>query len=134
MDLLFPDTGLVYQMSAVLTNKVNYHLYTNNYTPTLSTVLGDLTEAAWSGYAAITQQFSDFTLNGVAAHNGYAIAPPITFANSSGVSQTAYGYYVTDHSNATLLAVALFDTPLVLPTGVGGNVTPVWGDYSGLSS
>lgn len=135
MDLLFPDDGLVYQLSQILQTNVTYRLFTNAITPTLSTVWANMTEAAWSGYAAQTQSWSDFTINGVAAHNGFALASPISFDNTSGSTQQAYGYYVTDPSNTKLLAVALFDgAPISIPTGTSYNVVPTWGDFSGLSS
>jgi hypothetical protein len=135
MDLLFPDDGLIYQLKSILSSTVNYHLFTNNVVPTLSTVLSGLTEAAWSGYAPIGQNWSDFTMNGVAGHNGYGIAPPITFSNSSGSPVTAYGYYVTDTTNTILLAIALFDSaPITIAAGGTWNVVPIWGDFSGLSS
>lgn len=135
MDLLFPDQGLVYQLSQILNTTVNFHLYTNNLTPTLSTTLSALTEAAWTGYALVGQNWTNFTLSGVAAHNGYAIAPPITFNNGSGSTQTAYGYYVTDSANTILLAVARFDSaPISIPAGGNYPVVPTWGDFSGLSA
>jgi hypothetical protein len=135
MDLLFPDQGLVYQLQQVLTAGVNYHLFTNNITPGLSTTLSGLTEAAWGGYAAISQSWSNFSTNGVSGHNGFAIAAPINFANSSGSPQSAYGYYVTDSGNTKLLAVALFDSaPVTEPSGSQFTVVPTWGDFSQLSS
>ena len=135
MDLLFPDEGLVYQLSQILQTNVTYRLFTNNIVPTLSTVKASLTEAAWGGYAPVTQDWTAFTINGVAAHNGFGIAPPIAFPNTSGSTQQAYGYYVTDPTNTMLLAVALFDgAPVSIPTGTSYNVVPTWGDFSGLSS
>lgn len=135
MDLLFPDNGLVNQLSRILTPGVHFHLFTNNVVPTLSTTLAGLTEAAWTGYAVVSQAWSDFTINGVAAHSGYAIAPPIIFTNGTGAPVTAYGYYVTDNADAILLAVALFDAPpqTIAPAGTL-SVVPTWGDFSQLSS
>lgn len=135
MDLLFPDQGLVYQLRQILTAGVKYHLYTNNVTPTLSTTLAALTEAAWGGYVALSQSWTNYTINGFTGHAGYALAPPITFFNTSGAPVTAYGYYVTDNANALLLAVARFDSaPITIPDGQSWNVVPTWGDFSGLSS
>lgn len=137
MDLLFPDQGLVYQLEQILTAGVKYRLFTNNVTPTLSTVLSGLTEAAFSGYAAVSQSWSNFTTNGVSGHNGFAIAAPINFTNSSGSPVSVYGYYVTDPASSPtmLLAVALFDSgPLVIAAGGQATVVPTWGDFSQLSS
>lgn len=135
MDLLFPDQGLVYQLGQILQTNVSYRLFVNNIVPNLSTLLANLTEAAWSGYAAVPQNWTDFTIFGVAAHNGFGLAPPISFSNTSGATVTAYGYFVTDPGNTLLLAVALFDgAPVSIPTGTSYNVVPTWGDFSGLSS
>jgi hypothetical protein len=135
MNLLFPDSGLVEQLKRVLTGSVHYHLYTNNLTPTLATVLGDFTEAAWTSYAVATRTWTDFATNGVAAHNGYALATPIAFLNTSGATVNPYGYYVTDTGDAILLACARFDGP-PSPIVNGGSllVVPTWGDFSQLSS
>lgn len=129
MTLLFPDDGLVMQLERILTASVKYHLFTNNIVPDTDTVIGDLTEAAWTGYAAVTQGVADFTVKGVASHQGYAIAPAIEFDNSSGGDVDAYGYYVTDTGVTKLLAIALFDSaPVTIPDGGTQAVIPVWGD------
>jgi hypothetical protein len=135
MDLLFPDQGLVYQIEQILAAGVRYHLFVNNITPTLGTVLSGLTEASFTGYASVSLSWSNYTLNGVSGHNGYALAPPIVFTNSSGSPQNVYGYYVTDSANTLLLAVALFDSaPVSIPNGGTETVLPTWGDFSQLSS
>jgi hypothetical protein len=135
MDLLFPDEGLVYQLSKTLATAVKYHLYTNALVPTLSTVLANLTEATWAGYVSVAQDWTAFTIQGVSAHNGYAIAPPINFTNTSGAPVSAYGYYVTDSGATKLLAVAAFDSPPITIANLGNySVTPTWGNFSALSS
>jgi hypothetical protein len=137
MDLLFPDQGLPYQLQQILTPGVKYRLFANDVMPTLDTVLADLTEAAWPGYGGpILRNWANYTSNGVSGHNGFAIAPAITFGNTSGVPQSAYGYYVTDPAGSPtkLLAVARFDSaPVVIPNGGTTIVIPTWGDFSQLS-
>jgi len=135
MNLLFPDEGLVTQLTRILNGTVRYHLYTNNLTPDLDTVLGDLTEAAWTGYASVTKTFSDYTISGVAGHAGYAIAAPTSFSNGSGSPVNTYGYYVTDSGSTLLLAIARFDgAPLSIAAAGSLPVVPVWGDFSQLSA
>jgi len=135
MNLLFPDDGLVYQMQQILTAQVKYHLFVNNYTPTLGDTIASFTEATWTGYTIPTVAWSDFAINGVTGHNGYAIAPPVFFANSSGADQSAYGYFVTDLAISKLIAVARFDSPpVVVPSGQALPVVPVWGDFSQFST
>lgn len=135
MDLIFPDQGLVFQLSQTLQGGVRYHLFTNNIVPALGTTLADLVEATWAGYANVLQSWSDYTTTGVSGHNGFAIAPPINFGNTSGSPQSAYGYYVTDAGITLLLAVAAFDSPpVVIPNGGSESVVPTWGNLSELSS
>lgn len=135
MDLIFPDDGLVEQLKRILNGTVKYHLFTNNVTPTLADTVATYTEASWTGYAAVSKTFTDYTINGVSGHNGFAIASPIAFSNTSGSSQNAYGYYVTDSGGTILLAAARFDSaPVSIPNGGSTSVVPVWGDYSQLSS
>jgi hypothetical protein len=135
MDLLFPDDGLVYQLQKILATTVKYRLFTNNVTPTLAFTVASLTEAAWAGYAAVSQDISNYTVIGVSGHNGYALAAPVAFSNTSGAPVTPYGYFVTDNGGTKLLAVARFDAaPVTIPDGQSYNVVPVWGDFSGLTS
>lgn len=135
MDQLFPNEGLVSQLYAILATTPVWRLYTNNVPPQLTTILALLFEGAWAGYAAVPQGAGNFTISGVAGNNGYAIAPPITFANTSGAPVTVYGYYVTDAANTMLLAIAQFDgAPLTIEDGDTLPVVPIWGDFSGLGS
>lgn len=134
MDLIFPDDGLVEQLTRILNGGIKYHLFTNNVTPDLGDIVSTYTEAAWTGYAAVAQSFSDYAINGVSGHNGFAIATPISFSNSSGGSVNAYGYYVTNTAGTKLLAAARFDSaPVSIPNSGSTQVVPVWGDLSQLS-
>jgi len=135
MDLIFPDNGLVFQLEQILNATVKYRLFTNNITPSLSDTVSTYTEAVFSGYAPVSQTFSNFTLNGVTGHNGYALAAPINFTNSSGSSVNVYGYFVTDTTGTILLAAARFDSaPVAIPGGGSTQVVPTWGDFSQLTS
>ena len=138
MDLLFPDEGLVYQLQQILTPGVRYRLFTAPAAITLGQTLASLTEAAWSGYVPVLQHWSDYAgLSGVSGHNGFGIAAPISFNNTSAVPVSAYGYYVTDPAGppTKLLAIALFDNPPVnIPAGGSTTVVPTWGDFSFLAS
>lgn len=134
MQQIYPDEGLVSQLMRIMGDDVKYHLYTNDITPDRATVLADFTEAAFTGYAAVTVEAADFTIDGVSAHVGYIQAPPITFTNGSGVDQDAYGYYVTDAGSTEVLAAGRFDAaPVTKADGDAWSVIPVWGDSSSLS-
>lgn len=131
MQQIYPDAALVPILQRMLVGDLNYHLFANNVTPDQSTVLGSLTEAAWTGYAPITVLASAFTLTGVAAHVGGVTANVIAFTNTSGGDQSAYGYYVTDTANTVLIAVARFDSaPVTKHNTESWLVTPTFGNFS----
>lgn len=79
------------------------HLYTNNIVPAPNTVLADLTPATFTGAtpAAITwgTVFSD--------NEGNAIAPGGShlFPVTGTISETVYGYFITDTAGTKLLAI-----------------------------
>lgn len=128
---IYPDEGLTMLIARILNDTVTYHLFTNALTIDRATTLADMVEAAWSGYASVDQDDTNFTLTGVTGHTGFAIAAPITFANSSGTDQTAEGYYITDQAGTKLLAAANFDGgPVTVHDGDTLPVTPTWGDLS----
>lgn len=91
----FSDLGIKDVLEALRLRPPGYtlHLYTNNITPTTSSVVGDFTEAAFTGYAAVA--LAGWTASAVAAHVASTTANPITFT-ASGAYQSIYGWYVTD--------------------------------------
>lgn len=87
------------------------HLYKSPGAPTRQTVLGDLTEADFTGYAAVALGAwgADWT---DPAGNWHVTAPSIQFtATGSAVSNDIYGYYVTATvgGNPVLRYVEAFD-------------------------
>lgn len=135
MDLIFPDVGLVWLLRRVVGVGLKYHLYVNNHAPGVSTTLASLTEATYSGYAPILVAAADWTVSAVAGHVGDLEAMPIAFLNSSGVSRSAYGYYVTDNTNTQLVCAASFDEPPVVKAyGESWIIEPILGSYSGLEA
>jgi len=78
-------------------------LFVNNWTVTSATVLADLTEAAWTGYAQVLVG----TLAAPSLVSNVAVTTPVTnptFVNSSGVSQGFYGWFLVDPSQSILIA------------------------------
>lgn len=139
MDQIYPDQGLVFLMFNGLqigTAGWLWDLFSVNVTPALTNIATDFNPLpTWGGYASINVPSGAYTLFGTSGHTGFAIAGLITFGNTSGVDQAAYGYIARDSTGATLLLAARFDgAPLVVPSGIGLNVLPNIGDYSGLSS
>lgn len=112
-----------------LSNSI-YHLYTNNVVPTHSDTLGSYTEATWASYAhQLAGGWSAPVLDGT--FHATSTGNLMTFANSSGSAQTAYGYYVTDNGITTLLFVERFSgAPLTIPNGMTLTITPTVTDQS----
>ena len=100
MALVVPEIGLAIQANIYLTewntNSLRIHLYKNNYSPVQGSVLGDFTEADYSGYAS--QLISTWTgPSWVAPRQVLEAGSSKTFSNTTGaVGNTVYGYYITD--------------------------------------
>ena len=128
------DNGLIGILQRFIAGDLHFHLFTAPTSPVDETILlAGLTELAAPGYTAKTVLFTDFTLFGLAAHNGSAMAAPISFGtNTSGSSVDVYGYYVTDTADTVLFAIANFDSaPITVPNGAAWPVvTPAFGDFS----
>lgn len=95
-------------------------LFKNNYVPSLDTVVGDLTEADYTGYLAITlttwtAPFLDVAGRGEirAPHGFFAPAAPYTIQN------TVYGYWIEDSNGDLILACRFVDGPIAM--GAAGN-------------
>ena len=95
-------------------------LFQNDYVPSLDTEIGDLTEADYTGYLAVTlttwtAPFLDVAGRGEirAPHGFFAPAAPYTVQNM------IFGYWIED-SNADLLLASRFVNGAV-PMGAAGN-------------
>jgi len=96
------------------------HMFSNDVTPTDSTVVGDLTEVAGAtGYAAITLTSANWTTTQSAGVTT-AIYSEQTF--TFGTDATAYGYYVTDESGNLLWLERFSGAPFQIPDG-GGTIS-----------
>jgi len=94
-------------------------LYNNNYVPSKTTSIGDLTETTASGYTGITLYGANWTVATSTAGTNSAAYSEQSFYFSAAV--TVYGYYVTDLTS-NLLWVERFSTaPFTLPSG-GGEI------------
>src|SRR5437868_194692 len=131
MQQVYPDEGLVELITRMLASSLHLHLFVNDLTPSFTTVLLDMTEATFGGYSVASLLIADWAVMGVSAHNGYALAAPKSFLNSSGIDQAAYGYYFTDVSDSMLIAATRFDSaPVTKHDGESFLVFPTWGDFS----
>lgn len=128
----FADEGLIKLLDLITANDLKLHLFTNNITPSKSTVLSGLTEATFTGYAAITLTNANWVSLGVSSNIGSKVYPTCTFTNSSGSNATVYGFYITDNAVTKCIAVGLFDGSPITITASGGTYSfiPTLGDLS----
>jgi len=132
MTSYFPDQGLIKLLDLITVNDLKIHAFTNNITPSDSTVLSGLTEAAWTGYAAVTLTNANWVSLGVTSHIGTKVYPTVTFSNTSGSPVTTYGGYITDNAGTVLIAVWLWDSSPVTIAATTGTYSfiPTIGDLS----
>ena len=123
MTLVVPNISgeiLMLQYIVGLVNADNpvLHLFSNDVTPSDSTVIGDLTEVSGStGYQAITLVSSNWTTTqsmGITT----AVYSSQTFNFTTGV--TTYGYYLSTETGQLLWLERFSGGPFVYPDS-GGN-------------
>lgn len=106
--------------------KVTYHLYKNDVTPDADTVIGDLTEANFSGYASHTVTGWGYTSPGIDVDSRAVVLGDENFTathNGGGTNNDIYGYYVTDNSGGLLWAQRLDSPPI--PVDANGKFVTV---------
>lgn len=90
-------------------------LFKNDIVPDAASLLADLTEADFSGYAAsaaVTWGTPHFLPDGTAVVAGDA--KTFVTASPAPVLNTVFGWYATDGAGTTLLFARRLDTPIVL--------------------
>lgn len=107
---------------------VKVRLYTNNYTPVFGSVIGNFTEAAFPGYAAIN--VNDWMVGAdVSSLRVQLISAAVkTFTYSGGGSPpyTVYGYYITSVAYGLMYAELGSTGPYSLSvTGQQLTLTPL---------
>jgi len=125
MTLVCPDVHgeillLQYIVGMVNADNPVIHLFSNDVTPSDSTVVGDLTEVAGStGYASITLLSANWTTTqsgGVTT----AVYSEQTFTFTT--NATSYGYYVTNETGQLLWLERFSGAPFDIPDG-GGTIS-----------
>jgi len=128
MSIVLPDSGEEYLLE-VIVNKIAtdgsagttggdriLRLYTNNLTPSDSTVTGDITQATGSGYAAVTLDGDDWTVATLAGVTT-AAHPEVTFTFNAAI--TIYGYYITTETGDLIWLERFTGAPFTFPSGGG---------------
>lgn len=125
MSIVVPDQKgeillLQYIVGMVAAGHPVLHLFSNDVTPSDSTVIGDLTELAGAtGYAAVTLTSANWTTTqsgGVTT----AVYSEQTFTFTT--NATSYGYYVTNTTGTLLWLERFSGAPFQIPDG-GGTIS-----------
>ena len=125
MAFIMPDEGELWLLeeiqTAAILNGQNLRLFKNNITPSSISVIGDFTEADYSGYAGVTTvSFASATEVSNKAQITDAAARGFTH-NGGGTANTVYGYYYESGSGKLILAEA-FSSPVTMAS-FGDNVS-----------
>lgn len=109
-------------------------LFKNNVIVSNATVIANLTEADFAGYAAVTLTAATWAAAAAAAHVASSqYGASVTFSRSTtGATQNIYGWYLTDAGGTKLYACANFTGAPIPITNSGDNiaVTPTLTDQS----
>jgi len=105
MTLIVPTSGEKVLLQSMLGQaplaSVNYHLYSNNWTPQRTDTISAYTELILPGYALITVNPGSWTFSADSFGGSQATAPAISWTCVG--PGPCYGYYVTDPSNGIVL-------------------------------
>lgn len=119
------DTGKIRLLNAqaVFLGNCEWALYTNVATITAATVLADLTEAAWTGYARVS--FGSASPPAIVGGRAQTVpsSPPV-FGNSSGASQNFEGWFLVDPTGTPGLVAAVPLGTQTIPDGLTYGLSP----------
>lgn len=131
--LVIPNEGkndlLRYQVKETVpgVNPWTLRLYANDLTPDAETVLSDVEEADWLGYAGVTMTRSVWTSPVLDTEDNFSKSTwgetPTEWTNDD-VEATVYGCYYTDDDAGVIRGIFRFDTPITIPTGGSITVLP----------
>jgi hypothetical protein len=99
-------------------------LFKNDYTPTATTTLGDLTECDFAGYSSKTLTRSSWASSTSVSGKAYSTYPQQTWTGTTGTANTIYGYYVVGATSGTLLWAERLATPRSMADTVVYDLTP----------
>jgi hypothetical protein len=127
--VFIPDDGITKALQNLIASGQIWdgcwiRLFTNNITPSDASVVGDFTEATWSGYGSIQLTAANWAAVSVSAHVATA-AYTVTIAFTRTVTGSAasnYGWYVTDAGKTKVFAAARFLSAPLTVTAAGDAV------------
>lgn len=131
MSLTVPDVGKLGCLASLISALLNgalCHLYSNAVSWTAATVLGDLTECAFTGYSAVSLgSWSSPVIDG--SDHGASSPAVSTFTLTGGSSGNIYGYYLTDSTGTLLIGgEQLTGAPIGLVVGQSLNLNLTFND------
>lgn len=99
-------------------------LFQNNYTPTTSTQLSDLTECTFAGYSQLTLAAATFAAASVASHvASTTYGSTLTWTRSTtGTPQVVYGMAVLNSSGTKVICAGNFDAGPYTVTNSGDAI------------
>lgn len=112
-NVIIPDAGKKPRAAKILAGS-NYNivrLFKNNAVISHNTVLADLNEADFSGYAAIQLQNGTVQVALDASGRALTLFDMVTWQKNGATGNTIYGYYYTDGAG-NLTAVEKWDLPV----------------------
>lgn len=118
MAIKFARASLLTVLEAIrgaggLADGQHIHLFMNDFTPNINTVLGDLTEANFTGYAAANSaNYGAAAINAAGQPVMHTGALNFTAADPLTVTAVVYGWYATNIDNDTLLYAERFAAPV----------------------
>jgi len=129
-DQLLPNEGIAQQLASILSAPIpgllpwTLILWVNDITPDADTVLGDLVEATFPGYARATLSRADWTVPVVhsgCAHSTWGTDPILWFVTGP-TSDVVYGYAMVDLILGVLRTVQRFDNADIQPLAPGQRI------------
>ncbi len=113
-------------------NTLKMRLFKNNLTPGTATVLGDFTEADFTGYSAASLSgFAASSAGGSGAASS-GDAKTFTVGSSPTTTNNIYGYYITDSGNTKLYGCQR-DPNAPRSMAIAGDTYTVTPTFSGVS-
>jgi hypothetical protein len=121
MPLVVPDAKEVVVLTDILTPALTLKLYSNDVTPSGSSVAADFTEVAGGGYANKPLTFANWGITpGNPTVGLYNAVQSWVFTGPTNAPGTIYGYYVIRNSDGLLQWAQRFSTAPFSP--IAGSV------------
>jgi len=107
MAIVVPNVGERAMLTTLVAEGHRYRLFQNNITPGEGDVLGDYTEADFSGYGSY--KTATFGTPATSSGTSFVAGGSLYWQHDGGgTSNTIYGYYVTKSDDTTLLFAEKF--------------------------